>query len=203
MTLHRVAPPLCAATMLVALFGVTPASAHGFGGSGWLHPLTGPDHMLAMLAVGAWSAQLGGRAVLIVPVAFLCAMAIGASAAVHGYPLPITELAIAVSLLILGLVIATGRGVAWPLAAMATALFGLAHGCAHGSELPQAVNAVSYIAEVLATTTGLHVAGVVGGLLLLERPNSHRWIGGAGLTVALVGAVLVGTRLLAVVGLSG
>lgn len=203
MSIHPAAPSLWVATVLALLFGVTPASAHGFGGSGWLHPLTGPDLMLAMLAVGAWSAQLGGRAILIVPAAFLCAMAIGAFAALNGHPMPFTEIAIAVSLLVLGLVIATGRVVAWPLAALATALFGLAHGSAHGSELPQAVSAVGYIAEILATTAGLHLAGVVGGLLLLERPDSHRWIGGAGLTVALVGGVLVGTRLLTGVGLSG
>lgn len=65
------------AHFLLALLRAGPAAAHGFGGTGFLHPLTGPDHMLAMVAVGAWSAQIGGRAIWAVPAAFLIAMAFG------------------------------------------------------------------------------------------------------------------------------
>src|SRR5262245_64367776 len=92
--------------LLPACLTAGPAHAHGFAGSGWLHPLTGPDHMLAMLAVGAWSAQLGGRAIWTVPTAFVCAMAVGGMAALRGWLLPGTEILVAVSVLGLGLAIA-------------------------------------------------------------------------------------------------
>src|SRR5579859_2669853 len=82
------------------------AWAHGFGGSGILHPLTGVDHMLAMMAVGAWSAQLGGRAILAVPAAFLLAMAAGGGVALYGAQLGPVDWAVAGSVLALGLAIA-------------------------------------------------------------------------------------------------
>lgn len=88
-----------------------PASAHGFAGTGWLHPLTGPDHMLAMVLVGAWSAQLGGRALWTVPAAFVAAMAAGALAARLGLVLPGTEAVIALSSVALGLAVALARPV--------------------------------------------------------------------------------------------
>src|SRR5262245_51982348 len=132
-------PTAVALLLLPAFLAAGPAHAHGFAGSGWLHPLTGPDHMLAMLAVGAWSAQLGGRAIWTVPIAFVCAMAIGSIAALRGWPLPGTEILIAASVLGLGLAIALDRRFAWPVAAVATALFGLAHGSAHGSEMPSKI----------------------------------------------------------------
>src|SRR5262249_7386140 len=153
--------------LLPACLAAGPAHAHGFAGSGWLHPLTGRDHMLAMFAVGAWSAQLGGRAIWAVPSAFVCAMAIGGMAALRGWPPPGTEILIAASVLGLGLAIALDRRFAWPVAALATALFGLAHGSAHGSEMPRTADAASYVIGFLVTTAGLHVAGAAGGLLLL------------------------------------
>ena len=118
------------------LTGIAPASAHGFAGPGWLHPLTGPDHMLAMLAVGAWSAQVGGRAIWIVPSAFVGAMSLGGALGLSGIALPATEMGIALSVLCLGAVIAAESRVANPLAAIAVGLFGLCHGSAHGLEMP-------------------------------------------------------------------
>ena len=162
-----------ALVLLPACLAAGPAYAHGFAGTGWLHPLTGPDHMLAMLAVGAWSAQLGGRAIWAVPTAFVCAMAIGGMAALRASPLPGTEIVIASSVLGLGLAIALDRRFAWPVAALATALFGLAHGFAHGSEMPRTADAASYVIGFLVTTAGLHVAGAAGGLLVLEQARGR------------------------------
>ncbi|MGH7185288.1 MAG: HupE/UreJ family protein, partial [Pseudomonadota bacterium] len=159
---------------------------------GWLHPLTGPDHMLAMLAVGAWSAKLGGAAIYKVPSAFVCAMVAGGIAALNHWPLPGAEIIIAASVLTLGLAIAMDRRLALPLAAVATALFGLAHGSAHGSEFPQTADAVSYVVGFLVTTAGLHVAGVVAGLLLLERQKGRTWLRTAGAAAALAGCILLG-----------
>src|SRR5216117_1372918 len=83
--------------------------AHGFGGSGWLHPLTGIDHMLAMIAVGAWSAQLGKRAVLYVPAAFVAAMLFGGMLGFERFALAGIELGIALSVVLLGSAIALGH----------------------------------------------------------------------------------------------
>src|SRR5262245_16177502 len=189
-------PTAVALLLLPAFLAAGPAHAHGFAGSGWLHPLTGPDHMLAMLAVGAWSAQLGGRAIWAVPSAFVCAMAFGGMAALRGWPLPGTEILIAASVLGLGLGIALDRRFAWPIAALATALFGLAHGSAHGGEMPRTADAASYVIGFLVTTAGLHVVGVASGLLLLEQARGRGWLrlAGAATTVAglLLGFVVVG-----------
>jgi urease accessory protein len=190
MTHHIRFPTAAALFLLSGSPGAGPAYAHGFAGSGWLHPLTGPDHMLAMLAVGAWSAQLAGRAIWTVPAAFLCAMAIGGMAALRGSPLTGTEIAIASSVLGLGLAIALDRRFAWPVAAFATALFGLAHGSAHGSELPRTADAASYVIGFLVTTAGLHVAGAAGGLLLLEHARGRGWLRLAGAATTVAGLLL-------------
>jgi urease accessory protein len=183
-------PTALALFLLSSCLAAGPAYAHGFAGSGWLHPLTGPDHMLAMLAVGAWSAQLGGRAIWAVPTAFVCAMATGGIAALRGMPLPGTEIAIAASVLGLGLGIALDRRFAWPVAALATALFGLAHGSAHGGETPRTADAASYVIGFLVTTAGLHIAGATGGLLLLERARGRGWLRLAGAATTAAGLVL-------------
>lgn len=159
-----------------------PALAHGFGGSGWLHPLTGPDHMLAMVLVGAWSAQLGGRGVWAVPIAFVAAMAAGALAARFGMVLPGSEIAIALSGTALGLAVALARPVVLPLAATGMLVFGWAHGAAHGVEMPAAAG-LDYVVGFLVTTAGLHVAGLAGAGLLLDRDRGRstlRVLGSAG-----------------------
>ncbi|MGX1309654.1 urease accessory protein [Amorphus suaedae] len=163
-----------------------PALAHGFAGSGWLHPLTGPDHMLAMVLVGAWSAQLGGRALWTVPAAFVAAMAAGALAARPGVVLPGTEIAVALSSVALGTAVALARPVAVPLAATATLAFGLAHGAAHGVEAPVAAG-WSYLFGFLVTTAGLHIAGLAGASLLLDQAR-----GVSALRVLGTGSVLAG-----------
>ena len=188
---NRVSFPTAVALFLLpACLGAGPAHAHGFAGSGWLHPLTGPDHMLAMLAVGAWSAQLGGRAIWTVPTAFVCAMAIGGMAALRGAPLPGTEIVTASSVFGLGLAIALERRFAWPVAVLATALFGLAHGSAHGSEMPRTADSASYVIGFLVTTAGLHVAGAAGGLLLLEQARGQGWLQLAGAATTVAGLLL-------------
>jgi urease accessory protein len=178
------------ALFLVAGAGADAAHAHGFAPSGWVHPLTGIDHILAMLAVGAWSAQLGGRAIALVPAAFVSAMGLGGIMALRGSPLPGTESIIAFSVIALGLAIAIDRTVAGPAAAMATAMFGLAHGSAHGGEAPLVVDPLSYVVGFVVATAGLHVLGAVAALLLLERSNGQMLLRGPGLATAIAGAVL-------------
>lgn len=184
--------PACRRALALVLLGAcaSPCQAHGFAGGGWIHPLTGVDHMLAMVAVGLWSAQLGGRALVAVPMTFVAAMAVGALAALLPLTLPAVEALIALSVLVVGATIAVRSRLAWPFAAAAALLFGLVHGHAHGSEMP-AAGQLAYAAGFLLTTAGLHVAGAVGGLLLLDSPQGARVLRAGGMLVATAGVVLL------------
>src|SRR5215475_3555869 len=162
--------PLLAAVLLVALPApalahVTPGEIGGFA-DGFTDPLTGPDHLLAMFAVGVWGAQMGGRSVWALPVAFPLVMTIGGIAGMAGLVLPYVEIGIALSILVLGLAIACK----WrpieivPLALIA--IFALCHGYAHGIELPSAADPAAYAAGFVLATGTIHVAGIGVGLLL-------------------------------------
>jgi len=176
---------------LLALVASGPCMAHGFSGNGWMHPLTGLDHMLAMVAVGLWSAQLGGRALALVPAAFVAAMALGSWAGFQQWPVPAAESVVALSVLALGGAIALQTRIAWAVASLAALLFGLAHGYAHGAEMPLAADGLGYAAGFLLTTAGLHVAGAVAGLLVLDQANGRQWLRGGGASVATAGVLLL------------
>jgi len=156
-------------TLLLAalcLFAGT-ASAHpghpaaGFAG-GLAHPLLGLDHLLAMIAIGLWAGQQGGRAVWAVPAAFVGAMTLGGALAWSGFGLPHVETAIALSVLVLGLLIATRRQ--WSITAGMTlaATFALFHGYAHGLEMPQAASPAGYALGFVLATAFLHGVGIAG-----------------------------------------
>lgn len=129
--------------------------------SGFLHPLAGLDHFLAMLGVGIVSAQLGGRRIFTIPALFVLSMIGGAAAGVYGSAWPFTELGIAISVVVLGTAIATVRenGSAWPVM-LVVVLFGSLHGHAHGLELPQAADPVYYAAGFVTSTASIHLLGV-------------------------------------------
>jgi urease accessory protein len=181
----------------VALFSITafqgerPAHAHGFGGSGLIHPLTGIDHILAMLAVGAWSAQLGGRAILGVPAAFVGFMSLGAVLGTAGISLPFVQGGIAISVIILGCAIAAGCRMSSLVAGTAVAVFGTYHGFSHGVEVTGVSGHASYVAGFLVTTAGLHVMGAVTALLALESSAGAAWLRRCGGVTALVGVWLL------------
>jgi urease accessory protein len=161
------------AAMLVfaALAIFTPAQAHvggGLGGfiSGFQHPLFGVDHLLAMLAVGIWGAQMGGRRVWTLPVTFPLIMAFGGIAGMAGLALPHVETGIALSVLALGLAIAFAwRPFEWA-ALLLIAVFAVFHGHAHGVELPGAADPAAYSAGFVLATGLIHVAGIGIGLLV-------------------------------------
>src|SRR5215210_7377815 len=154
----------------------TSPPAHGFGGSGWLHPLTGSDHMLAMLAVGAWSAQLGKHALFDVPAAFVAAMVFGGTLGFEHVVLPGLELGIALSVVLLGSAIALERRTPLLLAAIGVGLFGMCHGYAHGYDIPSLESTWVYASGFIVTTASLHLIGAVGGMLILERAHGNRWL---------------------------
>jgi len=167
------------------------ASAHtgehavvGFA-SGFAHPFLGLDHLLAMLAVGLWAAQQGGRALWAVPAAFVAAMGLGGLLVWVGGALPQVETGIALSVLVLGLLIATRRQWAAPIGMALAAGFALFHGYAHGLEMPHAASPALYALGFVLATAVLHAAGIAG-----NRVGRHavRWAGAA---IAAAGLALV------------
>lgn len=183
------------ALAIVAL--ATPAFAHsGDGGSssafigGFAHPLLGIDHILAMIAVGLWATLLGGRAVWVVPTAFVATMLGGFALAVAGITLPAVESGIAASVLILGTLIAAAARLPLGLAASLVGLFALFHGHAHGTELTGAATAFGL--GFAAATALLHGAGIALGLLLAARPQWLVLARSLGGITAGVGLLLLG-----------
>ena len=172
------------------------AEAHVFGawgaglGEGFFHPIGGLDHVLAMVAVGLWAAQLGGRALWALPAAFLTMMAAGGLAGGMGFSLPWVEAGIAASVVVLGLAVAWA--VRWPMIAGLglVGLFALYHGHAHGAEIPQAAAPALYAAGFLAATALLHGTGILLGRLAASNLWSARLLRGAGAAVAACGLVL-------------
>jgi urease accessory protein len=185
----------CAAVMGLALAapafahtGIAPHS-HGFA-AGFLHPLMGLDHLLAMLGVGVWAAQLGKRATWLVPAAFVAVMIAGAGLALMGAPLPMVEFGIAGSVLAIGALIAFGTRMPVGLAMGLVGLFALFHGHAHGTELPGLAHPAAYGAGFAAATALLHVAGV-GIALALRQLAAKLPFRVAGAAMALVGGGLL------------
>jgi urease accessory protein len=173
------------------LLAARPALAHtGHGDAsglahGFLHPLTGLDHVLAMIAVGLIAAQLGGRALVVVPAAFLAMMAVGGALGAAGFGLPLAETGIALSVIVLGAAIALGRALPILGAVTLVGAFAIFHGYAHGLEMPDAASGLAYGLGFLVATAGLHAAGI--GLGLVAGRLSGQ-LGASGLRVA--GAVL-------------
>jgi urease accessory protein len=169
-----------------------PAAAHAGAGlrggfaSGFLHPLSGPDHLLAMVSVGLWGAFLGRPLIYALPVIFPTVMVAGAALGMFGIPMPSVEGGVALSVLVLGLCIALAvRAPIWAAAAIVAA-FAVFHGYAHGKELPSAADPVGYSLGFVLATGLLHVAGIGLGALKDRRGGEvlTRGLGGA---VALAG----------------
>ena len=165
---------------------------HGGGGfaSGFAHPLHGLDHLLAMLAVGLWAAQLGGRAWWAVPACFVGVMACGGALGMMGVGLPFAEQGIAASVLILGLLIAAA--VRLPLAAgvALVGLFALCHGYAHGAEMPETAAGAVYALGFAGATALLHGCGFGLGVLM-QRGARADWLRASGVAISAAGVLLL------------
>jgi urease accessory protein len=176
-----------AAGLALVLVYAAPAYAHvgggGLGGfaSGFTHPIFGYDHLLAMLAVGIWGAQMGGRAVWTLPVTFPLVMAGGGILGMAGVPLPSVEVGVALSMLVLGLAIAFAWRPFEPVALVIIAAFAIFHGYAHGAELPTAADPAAYSVGFVTATGLIHVVGIATGLLIGKLLNGwvSRGLGGA------------------------
>lgn len=192
----RKLPGILAATAAFAV-AASPAFAHtGIGGNGFVagfsHPLVGMDHLLAMLGVGIWGAQLGGRAIWMVPASFVGVMVLGAVLALAGAPLPLVEFGIGGSVLVIGGLIALRARLPLALAMGLVGLFALFHGHAHGTELPGFAHPAAYGAGFVLATALLHAAGF--GIVSALRSQATRLplrIGGAAMAV-IGGSYLIG-----------
>jgi urease accessory protein len=169
----------------LAFAHVEEGRAEGFL-AGLHHPVSGPDHVLAMIAVGLWGAQLGPPALWILPVTFPMVMAFGGTLGLMGFPIPGIEIGIALSALLLGLAVALDwRPPLWA-AAILVGFFAIFHGHAHGTELPAGASGLLYSIGFVAATGTLHGVGIGVGVL-------HKWSFGrvalraAGAVVALAG----------------
>lgn len=180
--------------ILPALFVLLPhvASAHTEAGSvggfvsGFRHPLTGLDHIVAMVAVGLWGAYLGAPAMWLLPVVFPLVMALGGAMGVLGMPLPGVEVCIALSGVMLGLAVAlAARPPLW-VAALLVGFFAIFHGHAHGTELPSSANAMTYAIGFVVATGLLHLGGIAFGLLV-RWPWGRIAVRVGGGAIALVG----------------
>jgi urease accessory protein len=160
-------------------------AAAGFA-SGFEHPWSGWDHIVAMVAVGLWGAQLGAPAVWLLPVAFPMVMAMGGFLGLIGVPLPGTEIGIALSALLLGAAVCAEARPKLFVAALLVGIFGLFHGHAHGTELPPGQSGLLYSMGFVIATGCLHALGIAIGLV-------HRWpagkvvLRGAGVVISLAG----------------
>jgi urease accessory protein len=179
-------------TLLIA-FAPTLAFAHpGHGevhtfAGGLAHPFTGLDHLLAAFAIGLWATLSGMRRPWILPLAFVCAMTLSALAGAAGWTLPDSELMIAFSVVVLGLLCATATQLPSIVGVAVVALFALAHGYAHGGE---GGAAAPYIAGLITATAGLHLAGMATGYAAQSfgRPALAR---AAGIAIMLGGVYAV------------
>jgi urease accessory protein len=153
-----------------ALAHVQSGLAAGFL-TGFLHPISGLDHVLAMVAVGLWGAQLGAPAIWLLPVTFPVVMAFGGLLGLLGVPLPGVEFGIAASAILLGAAVMTERRAPLYIAAALVGLFAIFHGHAHGTELPPGQSGLLYSLGFVVATGCLHAIGIAIGAV-------HRWPAG-------------------------
>lgn len=184
--------------LLLAMLALLPSSAfahsgHGAAGgfiSGFSHPSNGLDHMVAMVAVGLWGAFFENKTRWLLPALFPLVMAFGGVLGFMGIPLPSVETGIALSGAVLGTMVALAARPTWRVAATMIAIFAVFHGHAHGTELPEAANPVTYSLGFVISTGLMHLTGMALGCL-------SRWpwglmavrAGGAG--ISLVGCAFL------------
>ena len=160
--------------------------AHGFA-----HPLTGLDHVIAMLAVGVFAAQLGGRALWLVPAAFTTVMAATGIAGMLGVTIPYVETGIALSVVVLGAVIAFAVRVPVALAMAIVGLFAIFHGHEHGTEMPESASGILFGLGFVTATAILHAIGIRFGMLIGRAAGGREIAQLAGGAAVVVGVVFL------------
>jgi urease accessory protein len=154
--------------------------------TGLMHPIVGPDHVAAMVAVGLWGALLGAPAIWALPVAFPLVMAVGGALGAAGAAVPGVETGIAASALVIGLMVALALRVPVWAAAVIVGLFAVFHGHAHGTEMPTAASPLAYAIGFVIATGLLHLGGIAVGLLT-KWPHGRVAVRTCGGLIALAG----------------
>jgi urease accessory protein len=187
---HRFAPILflLAAPLAQAHPGHGPADL----ASGFVHPFTGWDHLLAMIGVGIWATQLGGRSLWALPCAFVASMAAGAALGVAGFAPAGVEWWILSSVFILGLLVAFATRVPVAAGMAVAAAAGFAHGVAHGMEMPFQADSVRFLTGMVVATALLHSLGVAAGVVGGRRSPAVARVLGAGIAAGGVALLFVG-----------
>jgi urease accessory protein len=165
--------------------------AHGFG-----HPISGLDHMLAMAMVGLLAYELGGRAIWLVPATFVLVMAGGGALGMAGMTVPFVEVGIALSVVVLGAIVALGVRPSTAVAMGIVGLFAIFHGHAHGTEMPEDAGGMAYAAGFMLATAALHATGIALGFLVGRGGERYGQVvvRSAGVLAAIAGiGLLTGT----------
>ncbi|NJM64199.1 MAG: HupE/UreJ family protein [Acaryochloris sp. RU_4_1] len=157
---------------------------------GMFHPIGGLDHILAMLAVGLWAAQLGGVAIWLMPLSFVGIMALGGVLGILGAPLPFVEQGIVASDLILGGLVLMATRLPLITSVAIVGILAIFHGYAHGTEMPQDAQALSYATGFMVATAGLHLSGL-GVATLIKKLLKDRLVRIAGGGILLGGVYVL------------
>lgn len=157
--------------------------------SGFMHPMGGMDHLLAMVAVGLWAASMAGRAVWAVPAAFVAMMLLGGGLAVSGVAVPFIEQGILLSVIVLGALVLGAKRLPVAVCAAIAGGFALFHGAAHGLEMPMDASGVQYAFGFALASTALHLVGVGFGQLM-ARLNGQLATRVSGSVIAVAGMLL-------------
>lgn len=187
---------LFAALAVAALLAPDVALAHDEGGlavgllNGLKHPVSGLDHVVAMVAVGLWGAQLGKPAIWLLPVTFPVVMAFGGMLGLLGVPFPGVEVGIAASAIVLGAMVLGEVEPPVMVTALIVAFFALFHGYAHGTELPADASGITYSIGFVVATGTLHAVGIAIGLIH-RWPVGRRALQAGGAVVAAVGVMFL------------
>lgn len=161
---------------------------------GFLHPLLGFDHLLAMVTVGLLSAQMGGRAIWTVPTTFVLTMAVAGVLGYIGVPVPLVEYGIAISVIVLGAALWAKRQVPEAIAMVFVGLFAVFHGHAHGAELGtvnSVIDVIAYVLGFMTATAGLHVIGALLGYIALRNERGTQILRWSGVVIALLGVYIL------------
>lgn len=165
--------------------GATSSWAHGFG-----HPLLGADHVVAMISVGLWAMQMGGRAIWLIPLTFISVMAIGGQMGMASVPMVYAEQGIVLSLLVLGVLISATIRLPLLLSATLVGVFALCHGYSHGIEIPHGSSNIAYVSGFMLSTALLHTTGI--GIALFARDGSReKWLRLSGIAITLFGGSIL------------
>jgi urease accessory protein len=182
---------ILAATLLLPSFahahvgaGETAGFLHGIG-----HPLGGLDHICAMVGVGLWATQMGGKAIWAVPLTFVGVMVLGGALGMLGFHLPFVEPGMVVSVLALGVLVAAAVHLPLSASIIIVAMFAILHGHVHGAEMPQTASGLAYEAGFTIATTLLHACGIGLGVAI-QRLASQAIVRFAGIAITLCGSYL-------------